>query len=116
MPIKLDDFLEIAKDNDRRIWQYERETIFELYMVAENVISYTELPKEGLNYERVFTSKPFIGSKILPVSLKTINNYNIDSLNKQLNKQPVNSVPVYEEEMDEIQPTEVEEEEKQYNY
>ena len=90
LPIMLDDFLKIAEDNDRRIWHYERENKFELYVISDGVISYTEMPKAELNYERVFSSKPFLGSKKLPLSLKTVNNYNTDYINTMIES----SVPV----------------------
>ena len=105
LPMNLDDFLKITEDNDRRIWHYERKDLFELYTVSEGVISYTELPKEGLNMERVFSSKPFIGSKPLPASLAVVNNYNFIYLNDQMQGPKTVSSPTEPEE-------EVEEEEK----
>jgi len=108
IPILLDDFLTIARDNDRRIWYYERMDRFELYTVSDGVISYTEMPKEGLNYEKTFFSKPFIGSKKLPASLRIVNNYNTEVFDV-MNTTPavLDSVPKHEEDVrdEEIQVT-----------
>jgi len=98
LPMNLGDFLQIAEDNDKRIWYFEREYMFELYTVSENVISYTELLKEGLNHERTFHSKPFIGSRPLPASLAVVNNYNFLYLNDQMSGKKVTDVPKHEEE------------------
>jgi len=98
LPMKLEDFVKIAEENDRRVWYFEKVNAFELYTVAESVISYAELPKEGLNMEKTFSSKPFIGSKSLPASLMVVNNYNIGYLQSQMIEPKMDSVPKHEEE------------------
>ena len=98
-PMKIQDFLKIAEDNNRTVWYYETDNLFELYVISDNVISYTEMHKEGLNMEQTFSSKVFMGSKILPFSLRLVNNYNnayLDS-EKKRSVPKESSVPVHEE-------------------